>query len=147
MIGFRIKTFWKLLKNWRDFPKKPKTIFIIWINPNIYFRISFILLVIVSVAAIIYTLSLVSVNKQDLNLQNIISTSEPFLNEAVMIGAAFNLISKLENILKQKKILAALHQLSTIIHVIDMHQLTKDPTSILEKTPNIHLKETLLNTN
>jgi hypothetical protein len=104
-------------------------------------------LVIVSVAAIIYTLSLVSVNKQDLNLQNIISTSEPFLNEAVMIGAAFNFISKLENILKQKKILAALHQLSTIIHVIDMHQLTKDPTSILEKTPNIHLKETLLNTN
>jgi hypothetical protein len=42
-------------------------------------------------------------------------------------------ISKLENIFKQKKILAALHELSTIIHVIDMHQLTKDPTSILEK--------------
>ncbi len=58
-------------------------------KPYIYFRIFFILLVIVSVAAIIYTLSLVSVNKQDLNLQNIISTSEAFLNEAVMIGAAF----------------------------------------------------------
>jgi hypothetical protein len=61
-------------------------------KPYIYFRVSFILLVIISIAAIVYTLSLVSVNKQDLNLQNIIFTSEALLNEAVMIGAAFYFI-------------------------------------------------------
>jgi hypothetical protein len=50
-----------------------------------------------------------------------------------MIGAAFYFIGKLENIIKQKKTLSSLYELNTIIHVIDMHQLTKDPTSILEK--------------
>ncbi|MDO9001182.1 MAG: hypothetical protein Q7W45_15565 [Bacteroidota bacterium] len=51
------------------------------------------------------------------------------------IGACFYFLYKLEDITKQKHILNALHELRTIAHVIDMHQLTKDPTFILsEKT-------------
>ena len=71
------------------------------------------------------------------------------MNELVMIGAAFYFIGKFENSLKQKKILYALQELRTIIHVIDLHQLTKDPAPILqnnsEHSPERALSKSELN--
>ena len=38
---------------------------------------------------------------------------------------------KLEERLKRRRALAALHELRSIVHVIDMHQLTKDPSKFI----------------
>ena len=49
----------------------------------------------------------------------------------VSIGALFFFMFKLETLIKRKRALKALHELRAIAHVIDMHQLTKDPDRVL----------------
>ena len=50
-------------------------------------------------------------------------------NILVLMGAALFFMVTLEERLKRRKALRALHELRSIIHVVDMHQLTKDPGS------------------
>ena len=52
-------------------------------------------------------------------------------NAAVLLGASIFFLFSLESRIKRHRILAALHELRSISHVIDMHQLTKDPSQIV----------------
>lgn len=118
-------------------------------KPYVYFRIIFSFLIILTIVLITYTIWHISSQDLPSNFQSFIATSEALMNELVMIGAAFYFIGKFENSLKQKKILYALQELRTIIHVIDLHQLTKDPTPILqnntEHSPERALSKSELN--
>ena len=49
-------------------------------------------------------------------------------NILVLMGASLYFLSSLEMRLKQRRALMALHEFRSIVHVIDMHQLTKDPS-------------------
>ena len=49
----------------------------------------------------------------------------------VLIGAAIFFLVTLETRVKRRRALAALHELRAIAHIIDMHQLTKDPEWVL----------------
>lgn len=48
-------------------------------------------------------------------------------NLVILMGALLVFLYSLEERTKRKRALAALHELRSIVHVIDMHQLTKDP--------------------
>ena len=64
---------------------------------------------------------------------------EAAANLIVLIGAAVFFLTRIEERVKRADALKALHELRSIIHVIDMHQLTKDPSvgvSIGGKTPS-----------
>lgn len=50
-------------------------------------------------------------------------------NIIVLVGAALYFMFSLEERWKRRRALSALHELRSIIHVIDMHQLTKDPSA------------------
>ncbi len=52
---------------------------------------------------------------------------EAATNEVVLIGAAIFFLVTLESRIKRRRALAAIHELRALVHVIDMHQLTKDP--------------------
>jgi hypothetical protein len=52
-------------------------------------------------------------------------------NAAVLLGASIFFLFSLESRIKRHRLLAALHELRSISHVIDMHQLTKDPSQIV----------------
>jgi hypothetical protein len=54
---------------------------------------------------------------------------EAVANLAVLTGGTLLFMLTLEQRLKRRRALAALHELRAIVHVIDMHQLTKDPTT------------------
>lgn len=111
-------------------------------KPYILIRIAFILLIFLASASIIYTMFMLKFEDSLLTVQNFITVSEAFLNETVTIGFAFYFLYKFEDILKQKKILSALQELRTIAHVIDLHQLTKDPTYVsAEKTKHSPKRE------
>ena len=56
-----------------------------------------------------------------------IQVAEPGLNLVILIGAAIVFLVTIENRIKRKRALAALHELRSVAHIIDMHQLTKDP--------------------
>ena len=52
---------------------------------------------------------------------------EPAMNLAVLMGIGVISLGRLEERWKRSKALEYLHELRSIAHVVDMHQLTKDP--------------------
>ena len=56
---------------------------------------------------------------------------EAAVNLLIVVGAAVLFLTTLEGRAKRNAALADLHQLRSIVHVIDMHQLTKDPGGVL----------------
>jgi hypothetical protein len=53
------------------------------------------------------------------------------VNEIVLLGAASYFLIGWENRRKRRRALRALHVLRSLAHIIDMHQLTKDPELLL----------------
>jgi hypothetical protein len=63
---------------------------------------------------------------------------ESGINDIVLIGAALFFLFTLETRIKRQRATSDLHQLRSIAHVIDMHQLTKDPDRVLDtRTPTL----------
>lgn len=61
---------------------------------------------------------------------------ESAINDVIFLGIAVFFLTTLETRLKRRKALHALHQLRSLAHVIDMHQLTKDPEQLLSQAMN-----------
>ena len=64
-------------------------------------------------------------------LNDILLNVETEINFMILIGGATVFIWTLENRYKRWRALQALHELRSVAHVIDMHQLTKDPDRVL----------------
>ncbi len=62
---------------------------------------------------------------------NIVQTLEAVANLVVLAGALLVFLITLQKRIKRHAALKALHQLRSLVHVIDMHQLTKDPSLVL----------------
>jgi hypothetical protein len=60
---------------------------------------------------------------------NVFQGIEAVANLVVLTGGTLLFMITIEQRLKRRRALAALHELRAIMHVIDMHQLTKDPTA------------------
>jgi hypothetical protein len=60
---------------------------------------------------------------------------EAAINDLVFLGLALFFLLTIETRLKRRRALDALHQLRSIVHVVDMHQLTKDPERLRSHRP------------
>ena len=67
---------------------------------------------------------------EQLDLESVVTLMEAGLNDVVLVGAAIFFLLSIEVRYKRARALKALHELRSIAHVIDMHQLTKDPHRI-----------------
>ena len=56
---------------------------------------------------------------------------EATVNLMLLFGGGVWFLITIEERLKRRRVLTALHELRSLAHVIDMHQLTKDPTIIM----------------
>lgn len=65
------------------------------------------------------------------HLGDLIGTVESAINELIFLGFALFFLISIETRLKRRVALRALHRLRSLAHVVDMHQLTKDPTRLL----------------
>jgi len=61
------------------------------------------------------------------SLLDIVAALEAGTNELVLVGLAIFFLVSLETRIKRTRVTRAIHELRTIAHVIDMHQLNKDP--------------------
>jgi len=61
----------------------------------------------------------------------LLQSLEAAVNLIILFGGAAWFLLTLEERFKRRKALDALHELRSLAHVIDMHQLTKDPTMLL----------------
>ncbi len=68
-----------------------------------------------------------------LDLSTVVTLTEAAINDVLLIGAAIFFIFTIEKRYKRARALKALHELRSIAHIIDMHQLTKDPHRIMAK--------------
>ena len=60
-------------------------------------------------------------------LADFVQATDAAINDLVFLGAAVFFLGTLEGRLKRRRLLPLLHQLRSVAHVVDMHQLTKDP--------------------
>lgn len=102
-------------------------------RPIVAIRVLTWLLVALLVTAICLVVTATGLRWGRVEITEIIQTSEAGLSEAVLIGAGLLFLIGWERRLKRSRALRALHELRSVAHVIDMHQLTKDPERLLER--------------
>lgn len=99
-----------------------------WIAKPIWsLRIAVALLILLILAAAIGTLVAVSKPIREVNLIDFVQAVEAGINDLVLVGLAVFFLITVERRLKRHRALKAIHDLRSIAHIIDMHQLTKDP--------------------
>lgn len=107
-----------------------------WINkPNYLIRVAVYFLIILLCLIIGQSFLKLDVTADGVNIADFVQMIEAAIEGSVFIGAGIIFLITLETRAKRKRIIRALNQLRTIAHIIDAHQLTKDPDTISQ----IHL--------
>ena len=102
-------------------------------RPNDLMRLTIAVVVLGGLASIGYVASIIDYKAGADNLFGVLQGIEALINIIVLMGAAVFFLSTLEARWKRHKAVGHLHELRTIVHVIDMHQLTKDPSTTLNQ--------------
>jgi hypothetical protein len=88
---------------------------------------------IVTIIAIIASVALhIKVQMTVGNIGEFLQGLDAAINEVVFIGIAAYFFISLETRLKRQRALKAIRELRSLAHIIDMHQLTKDPEHMAE---------------
>ena len=97
---------------------------------NLPLRVAiFVLLALLAAALVWIALLFSTVPAGADNVYSVLQGIEAGANLVVLIGAAVFFLTRIEERLKRSGALKALNELRSIVHVIDMHQLTKDPST------------------
>jgi hypothetical protein len=105
-----------------------------WISrPLIGLRVVVGILVLVFVAALAVSLRALHVEVGPLTLPELAQGVEATINNVVYVAVAIFFLVTIETRVKRRRALTAIHELRAIAHVIDMHQLTKDPEWVLAR--------------
>ncbi len=105
-----------------------------WIGrPILPLRVAVGALVAVILAGLVVTLGALRAPVEPLTLAELVQAIEAGVNDLVFVAIAVFFLLTLETRLKRRRALEAIHELRSIAHVIDMHQLTKDPEWVLDR--------------
>jgi len=70
---------------------------------------------------------------QRIEFTDFLQVLEAGMNTVVLVGAALFFLVTVETRRKRQRAMAAIYQLRALAHVVDMHQLTKDPERVFSK--------------
>lgn len=101
-------------------------------RPFYLWQLASILLIVAGVAAQIAAFRFLRVENTALTAPELVQGLEAAVNLLILFGGALWFVLTLEERGKRRRALDALHRLRSLAHVIDMHQLTKDPTVVLD---------------
>lgn len=105
-------------------------------QPYRLLRFSIGLLVTAIVAVLVYIGLQLRVKAEELlKLEQFVQALESGLGSLFFIGATIVFLVTLERRWKREKALSAIHELRALAHIVDMHQLTKDPESTTRGGP------------
>ncbi|HMI92620.1 MAG TPA: hypothetical protein VK509_14695 [Polyangiales bacterium] len=108
-------------------------------KPLLAARIAMVVLILLLVGAVAATAILAlqtSGQGQPVGLSELVQGIEAGSNQVIFVGAAIFFLASLETRVKRARVLAALHELRSMAHIVDMHQLTKDPERLLVPGPD-----------
>ena len=105
-----------------------------WIGrPLVWLRVGIGLLVLLMVVALGVSLASLPVRLGTPTLPELVQGIESAINDLVYVAVAVFFLITIETRVKRRRALRAIHELRAIAHVIDMHQLTKDPEQVLAR--------------
>ena len=103
-----------------------------WIaKPQRTLRFVAVALVTIIIAGVFVVLANASWPGSGFDLVVLVQVSEAGLNVFLLLSAAILFLFTAETRIKRRRALKAIHELRALAHVIDMHQLTKDPERLL----------------
>jgi hypothetical protein len=97
----------------------------------IWLRLLIIITLAIGFAVLWRVVSLFDFSQRSADVYSVAQGIEAAANLTLLTGAAVLFLITLERRLKRGRALTALHELRSIMHVIDMHQLTKDPSKFI----------------
>ena len=105
-----------------------------WIaKPQKYLRVITGALVTLIVGGLLFVLANASWPRNGFDLVVLVQVSEAGLNVFLLLSAAILFLVTAETRIKRRRALKAIHELRALAHVIDMHQLTKDPERLMAR--------------
>jgi hypothetical protein len=96
-------------------------------KPMIWIRVGVGVVLAAGVGLAAYGIDTIGFRSGETEVLSLVSALESAVNLLLVVGAGVFSLTSLEARLKRHTAMGALHELRSIIHVIDMHQLTKDP--------------------
>lgn len=105
-------------------------------RPQKWIRASVYIVWVAGAAASAFVATSLHFDGFDGRMTSFVQVLEPAMNIAVLVGIGVITLGRLEERWKRARALDYLHQLRSIAHVVDMHQLTKDPYRDLVALPD-----------
>lgn len=104
-----------------------------WIKrPNFFIRAGSWLCILILILLIVPTYIKLQVTTTDVNIADFFQMLDSSFNVIVLAGATGLFLMASETRQKRKKVISSINKLKCIAHIVDAHQLTKDPKSSTE---------------
>jgi hypothetical protein len=101
-------------------------------RPNRLLRAGVAGLILTFLVLVTVILTQLRVEEERLTYSGLIQSIDALLESTVFLGASALFLLSLDTRLKRRRVLRALHELRSLAHIVDMHQLTKDPEFLKE---------------
>jgi hypothetical protein len=82
---------------------------------------------VVLAAALVLSIAQIPLSTKRVTIESLVGLTEAAVSEIVLIGAGVFSLVTLETRRKRKRVVSAVNRLRSLAHIIDAHQLTKDP--------------------
>ena len=96
-------------------------------RPNHAIRIPVTIAILLMLGLAVMVIVTVQLPTEVRGLAEVVQLIDAGINDIVFLGIAIYFLLNVEARLKRKKALRMIHSLRSLAHVVDMHQLTKDP--------------------
>lgn len=104
-----------------------------WLRrPILWVRVSVGLVIVLLTALLTGIIVRLEVSAEGIALPDLLQAVEAAINELVFLGATILFLTTVEGRIKRQRALGALRELRALAHIVDMHQLTKDPDRVVE---------------
>jgi hypothetical protein len=100
-------------------------------RPHLWLRIAVGLVIGLLALVAAGTLVVVLPRPAGSSIADLVQLTEAALQDLVYLGVAIYFLTTLEGRRKRRRALTAIHELRAMAHIIDMHQLTKDPERVM----------------
>ncbi len=110
-------------------------------RPSWVWRLAALALIALGIAAQIAAFGYLQAEGARASAPELVQGLEAAVNLLILFGGAVWFVLNLEERGKRRRALDALHRLRALAHIIDMHQLTKDPTVVLDSQKTAHSPE------
>ncbi|MBX3519673.1 MAG: hypothetical protein KF835_06595 [Xanthobacteraceae bacterium] len=99
--------------------------------PNFPLRAIIVLLIAAAGGVILFLIHAIQVKTGEVELVNLLQGLEAGTNLVIFLSVAVYFLFSLESRISRTRALNDLNELRSIVHVIDMHQFSKDPSELL----------------